>query len=72
MPIYEYKCSKCSEEFEKLVFSQSRVNCPKCGSEEVKKKLSTFGMSGMGKPSAGGGQSSGCGSCSSSSCSSCH
>ena len=69
MPIYEYRCNACSEEFEKLVFGNKDVDCPKCSSLDVKKKMSTFGMSGVEKPSAG---SSGCTSCSKGTCSSCH
>jgi putative FmdB family regulatory protein len=69
MPIYEYKCSSCGKDFEKLVFGSQEVKCPGCGSEEVEKKLSLFGMSGVEKPFAG--TSSGCTSCSKSTCSSC-
>lgn len=65
MPIYEYKCQKCDREFEKLIFGNQNVNCPECGSDEVKKKFSLFGMSGIDNPT------SGCSSCSSSSCKSC-
>jgi putative FmdB family regulatory protein len=70
MPIYEYRCNKCGEEFEKLVFGNKSVDCPKCSSSDVKKKMSTFGMSGVDKPHAG--SSSGCSSCSKGTCSSCH
>jgi len=71
MPIYEFRCRKCSTDFEELVYgSDVRVSCPSCGSRRVAKKLSTFGMSGVEKPFAGTAKS-GCGSCSSSSCSSC-
>lgn len=70
MPIYEYQCNTCDEEFEKLVFGNKAVSCPKCSSEDVKKKLSTFAMSGVERPLAGA-SSSGCTSCSKGSCSSC-
>ncbi|KPK35031.1 MAG: FmdB family transcriptional regulator [Nitrospira bacterium SG8_35_1] len=67
MPIFEYKCSKCNEEFEKLVYGSSpEVSCPKCMSTDVAKKLSTFGMGGVEKQT-----SSGCTSCTKSTCSSC-
>jgi putative FmdB family regulatory protein len=71
MPIYEYKCDECPEEFEKLVSGTNPdVSCPKCGSKKVTKKFSLFGMSGVEKPvtSSGG---SGCSSCKASSCKSC-
>ncbi len=71
MPIYEYKCLSCGEEFEKLVFGNPEINCPKCDSSDIKKKFSVFGMSGVEKPFAGtGGGCSTCGS-SGSACSSC-
>ncbi len=66
MPIYEYKCKKCGEEFEKLVSGNQKVTCTKCNSKDVRKKFSVFGMSGVENPA-----SSGCSSCSSGSCSSC-
>jgi putative FmdB family regulatory protein len=72
MPIYEYICNDCSEDFDKLVMgSNPEISCPKCNSQNITKKFSLFGMSGVEKPvtSSGG---SGCSSCSSSSCKSCH
>ncbi|GAB4487217.1 MAG: hypothetical protein OHK006_16060 [Thermodesulfovibrionales bacterium] len=69
MPIYEYRCNSCGCEFEKLVYGKCHVVCPTCSSEDVTKKLSTFGMSGVEKPFSG--TSSGCTSCSKGSCSSC-
>ncbi|MBI4844117.1 MAG: zinc ribbon domain-containing protein [Nitrospirae bacterium] len=68
MPIYEYRCNECGEEFEKLVMGKAPdISCPKCNSKDVTKKLSVFGMSGVEKQT-----SSGCTSCSKSSCSTCH
>ncbi|HAM53776.1 MAG TPA: FmdB family transcriptional regulator [Nitrospiraceae bacterium] len=67
MPIYEYRCNACEKDFEKLVYNNQTIHCPKCGSDDVRKKLSTFGMRGVENPG-----SSGCSSCSSGSCSSCH
>lgn len=66
MPIFEYTCNKCGLDFEKLVFGGQKVTCSGCGTQDVKKRLSTFAMSGVEKPA-----SSGCSSCSSGSCSSC-
>lgn len=43
MPIFEYVCSQCSNEFETLVRASSpQVECPKCHSTELRKKLSAF------------------------------
>lgn len=40
MPIFEYKCRKCSHEFEKLVRNDESPACVKCESAEVDKLLS--------------------------------
>jgi putative FmdB family regulatory protein len=50
MPIYEYRCQKCGEKFEKLVRSstdQSQLTCPSCGSKQTEKLMSVFGTSGL-------------------------
>ncbi|MBI5787887.1 MAG: zinc ribbon domain-containing protein [Candidatus Schekmanbacteria bacterium] len=68
MPIYEYECLNCQEQFEKLVYRiNDLITCPRCGQSDVNKKLSLF--SSPGSKSAGSGSS--CGSCSSKNCSSC-
>lgn len=72
MPIFEYICQKCKKEFEKLVYGNQTVSCPKCKSDNIKKKLSAFGMSGVKKPFAGGSSSCSKSSCGKSSCGSCH
>ncbi len=48
MPIYEYHCDDCGESFEKLVRSSSgaEIQCPKCNSGQVTRKVSLFGFSG--------------------------
>lgn len=45
MPIYEYACSSCGREFEKLVRSDTVLACPDCGGDDLKKLLSTFAVS---------------------------
>lgn len=71
MPIYEYKCFRCRTDFEKLIFNISQpVKCPVCGSTEVTKKMSRFGMTGMSEKGGDTAESS-CGGCSSTSCSTC-
>jgi putative FmdB family regulatory protein len=45
MPLFEFVCSDCNRPFEELVRSASaisEVTCPKCGSSQVNKKISTF------------------------------
>lgn len=58
MPLYEYACEKCGQAFEKLVSAKDRdagtVACPACGSNDVKRLLSTFavGRGGGGSTAA--------------------
>ena len=68
MPIYEFRCTACTHEFEELVFSRSAApRCPRCGGE-VQRRPSTFGTSGLSR-NVGSGTS--CSGCSKSSCAGC-
>jgi putative FmdB family regulatory protein len=49
MPIYEYACSACGQEFETLVRNGATPECPSCHSTDLAKKLSVFAA---GKSSA--------------------
>ncbi len=62
MPIYEYNCEECDENFEELVriAGVSQVTCPHCGSEQTKKKISTFASHADGGSSTFAGSPSGC------------
>jgi putative FmdB family regulatory protein len=40
MPIYEYVCSKCQQEFELLVRSDETPACPGCGGKKLSKLIS--------------------------------
>lgn len=45
MPIYEYRCSKCANEFERFFSShkkmtETKVACPVCASKRVKRLIS--------------------------------
>ena len=45
MPVYEYSCLKCSERFsvlQKTTCGKNETKCPKCGSDDVKKMMSSF------------------------------
>jgi putative FmdB family regulatory protein len=61
MPIYEFRCPSCGHQFEELVFRSTEIDeltCPKCGSTEITRVLSSFAS---GSTSRAGGGSSGCG-----------
>jgi putative FmdB family regulatory protein len=61
MPIYEFQCKKCKNEFEVLFRSNDEkltVLCPACKSKKTQRLMSAF---------AGG--KSGCNSCATTSCS---
>ncbi len=77
MPIYEYHCPKCDNNFEELVFGNAKPDCPKCGSNETERLMSCACLhmpapSRVGQtvtfPKSGGG----CGGCAGGSCSTCH
>ena len=41
MPIFEYHCSACGNEFELLVLKSSLApGCPSCGSEDLERMIS--------------------------------
>ena len=40
MPIFEYRCRACRDEFETLVRTGDTPACPKCASAELEKLLS--------------------------------
>jgi putative FmdB family regulatory protein len=44
MPVFEFECKECQQHFEDLVFGNKLegVLCPTCGSDRVRKKMSTF------------------------------
>jgi putative FmdB family regulatory protein len=52
VPIYEYACHKCGQEFETLVRSGTVPDCPRCHSTELEKKLSVFATAGATAESA--------------------
>jgi len=74
MPIYEYHCEKCDENFEYIVFGKEKPCCPSCNSKKVCKQMSVCGFLSKG----GGGETvshsagaSSCGGCAATSCGGC-
>jgi len=62
MPIYEYACNDCGNQFEILVRSGDTPACPSCHSNQLEKQLSVFATTGnstKGAPAMPGP----CGSC---------
>jgi putative FmdB family regulatory protein len=61
MPIYEYRCSECGAEFEKLVDARTTVACPVCAGSHVTRRLSLFRAGAVkGGAAAGAGMTGGC------------
>lgn len=73
MPIYEYQCQKCGNEFDYLVLgNDAPERCPSCKGKKITRLLSACSFVSKGK----GGEkvkssASSCSGCSSTSCSSC-
>lgn len=61
MPIYEFICHDCGTPFETLVmgFKTDGVQCPACKSENIKKEISSFAVSGGSLASSSFNTSSG-------------
>ncbi len=74
MPIYEYRCKECGNEFEELILGkEENISCPKCKSSNISRLLSLCRSKVSGNEFSIGGTSSGggCSSCSGGNCSSC-
>ena len=70
MPIYEYKCNNCGNQFELLVprVEDKPRACPKCASDSTEKLMSVIGGISMGRSADTPCGATGCpsaGSCSS-------
>src|SRR6185436_13057346 len=51
MPLYEYRCRKCSRRFETLVFGDEKPACPKCQGRDLEKLWSAFAVAGTDRKS---------------------
>ena len=61
MPLFEYECRKCGQQFEALVIGSRTPACPKCKSQDLEKRVSALGFAGSGGAGAVGRYSGGCG-----------
>ena len=64
MPIYEYRCEVCGNDFSRLQrigAGTDGVKCPKCESEKVERQLSSF-ASTSGSPDVACPSASSCSS----------
>jgi putative FmdB family regulatory protein len=51
MPIYNYRCTACGTEFERLVRNGVEVSCPGCSGSELERLMSlTARPASAGKP----------------------
>jgi putative FmdB family regulatory protein len=58
MPIYEYRCAQCGQQYEKIrrVTERDRpAECPKCKSPESELQISAFATGGCGAGAGRGG-----------------
>ncbi|MBN1222776.1 MAG: zinc ribbon domain-containing protein [Candidatus Aminicenantes bacterium] len=71
MPIYEFSCRNCGICFETLVSlgAEKKVVCTGCGSQDIRKLISSFGIGGGSDRTKTAGSS--CAGCTATSCSTC-
>lgn len=50
MPIFEYLCQDCGQDFEALVRSSTTPECPTCHSVSLERKLSVFATASSATP----------------------
>jgi putative FmdB family regulatory protein len=56
MPLYDFRCDECFEEFEELLTNpndREDLECPRCRGKKISQLISGFAM-----PSSGGGSAS--------------
>ena len=73
MPIYEYHCEKCGENFEYLIIGSDTPECSGCTSKKVKKLMSACGFVSKGGRGETVSSSAGpsCSGCATTNCTGC-
>ncbi len=64
MPLYEYRCEECGEQFElrrSMQASDDPAACPQCAGEHTKRQISLFISVNKGSQAASSGGGCGCG-----------
>jgi len=46
MPVYDFRCAKCSKKFSVTLtiaeYEKKKIKCPKCGSRKVEQQVAAF------------------------------
>lgn len=52
MPLYDFRCRGCGQEFESLVLKNSQPSCAACGGTDLERLLSSFAVTSPEKRQA--------------------
>ncbi|MEW6519701.1 MAG: zinc ribbon domain-containing protein [Thermodesulfobacteriota bacterium] len=72
MPLFDFKCRQCGNEFETLVMGGAKPVCPRCQSEDLEKMMSSYACRRPKKGKGSSATGSGCAGCAGGSCATCH
>lgn len=75
MPLYEFRCEKCSKITERLCpigTNGKGLKCPSCGGGRMRRIMSIFAARSKGEGGATKSVGSSCAGCSSGNCATCH
>lgn len=63
MPILEYRCKECEQQFEAIVLGAQQPECPTCRGTKLERLLSVFAVGGRSASVAAGESFGPCGTC---------